>query len=135
MNTLQIRAYRESDQHAVVVLWRECGLVRPWNHPVKDILPLTRLFRGRFPEYGLTRIAPNQSRRQSAATSGSIESRSAAARARSRSYNFSRFSQYSGGMARAWPMRKAVSAVIDRRPWTISLMRRGATPIALAKRY
>ena len=35
--TLQIRAYRESDQAAVVALWRECGLVRPWNDPVKDI--------------------------------------------------------------------------------------------------
>ena len=37
MTTLQIRAYRESDQDAVVALWRECGLVRPWNDPVKDI--------------------------------------------------------------------------------------------------
>ncbi len=35
--TLQIRAYRESDQDAVVALWRECELVRPWNDPVKDI--------------------------------------------------------------------------------------------------
>ena len=35
--TLQIRAYRESDQDAVVALRRECGLVRPWNDPVKDI--------------------------------------------------------------------------------------------------
>ena len=37
MTTLQIRAYRETDQDAVVALWRECGLVRPWNDPVKDI--------------------------------------------------------------------------------------------------
>ena len=37
MMTLQIRAYRESDQDAVVALWRECGLVRPRNDPVKDI--------------------------------------------------------------------------------------------------
>ena len=37
MTTLQIRVYRESDQDAVVALWRECGLVRPWNDPVKDI--------------------------------------------------------------------------------------------------
>ena len=37
MAALRIRAYRESDQHAVVALWRECGLVRPWNDPVKDI--------------------------------------------------------------------------------------------------
>ena len=32
-----VRAYRESDQDAVVALWHECGLVRPWNDPVKDI--------------------------------------------------------------------------------------------------
>lgn len=37
MNTLQIRTYQEGDQDAVVALWRECGLVRPWNDPVKDI--------------------------------------------------------------------------------------------------
>ena len=37
VTTLQIRAYRESDQDAVVALWRGCGLVRPWNDPVKDI--------------------------------------------------------------------------------------------------
>ena len=37
MTTLQIRTYRESDQDAVVALWHECGLVRPWNDPVKDI--------------------------------------------------------------------------------------------------
>ena len=34
---MEIRAYRESDQDAVVALWRECGLVRPSNDPVKDI--------------------------------------------------------------------------------------------------
>ena len=34
---IQIRAYRESDQDDVVALWRECGLVVPWNDPVKDI--------------------------------------------------------------------------------------------------
>ena len=32
-----IRAYQESDQDAVVELWRECGLVAPWNDPKKDI--------------------------------------------------------------------------------------------------
>lgn len=37
MAGLRIRAYRETDQAAVVALWRECGLVRPWNDPVKDI--------------------------------------------------------------------------------------------------
>ena len=34
---LEIRTYRESDQNAVVALWRECELVRPWNDPVQDI--------------------------------------------------------------------------------------------------
>ncbi len=36
-NGMEIRPYRESDQDAVVALWNECGLVRPWNDPVKDI--------------------------------------------------------------------------------------------------
>ena len=48
MTTLQIRAYRESDQDAVVALWRECGLVRPWNDPVKDIHRKLRLQRDLF---------------------------------------------------------------------------------------
>ena len=34
---IKIRAYRGSDEDAVVALWHECGLVRPWNDPVKDI--------------------------------------------------------------------------------------------------
>ena len=34
---MEIRPYRESDQDAVVALWHECGLVKPWNDPVKDI--------------------------------------------------------------------------------------------------
>ena len=37
MTELEIRAYRESDQDAVVGLWRECGLVVPQNDPRKDI--------------------------------------------------------------------------------------------------
>ena len=37
MTELVVRAYRESDQDAVVMLWRECGLVVPWNDPKKDI--------------------------------------------------------------------------------------------------
>ena len=32
-----IRAYRLSDEDAVVALWQECGLTRPWNDPRKDI--------------------------------------------------------------------------------------------------
>ena len=46
--TLQVRAYRESDQDAVVALWRECGLVRPWNDPVKDIRRKLRVQRDLF---------------------------------------------------------------------------------------
>ena len=34
---MEIRPYQESDQNAVVALWRECELVKPWNDPVKDI--------------------------------------------------------------------------------------------------
>lgn len=34
---LVIRPFRESDQDAVVALWMECGLVVPWNDPVKDM--------------------------------------------------------------------------------------------------
>ena len=37
MTELEIRAYRESDQDAVIGLWKECGLVMPWNDPRKDI--------------------------------------------------------------------------------------------------
>ena len=48
MTTLQIRAYRETDQDAVVALWRECGLVRPWNDPVKDIHRKLRVQRDLF---------------------------------------------------------------------------------------
>ncbi len=37
MPKLQVRHYHESDEHAVVALWRKCGLVVPWNDPGKDI--------------------------------------------------------------------------------------------------
>ncbi len=37
MAELVMRAYRETDEDAVVELWRECGLVVPWNDPKKDI--------------------------------------------------------------------------------------------------
>lgn len=37
VSEMEVRPYRESDQDAVVALWRKCGLVRPWNDPVKDI--------------------------------------------------------------------------------------------------
>lgn len=34
---LRIRAFRDEDEAAVVALWRDCGLTRPWNDPHKDI--------------------------------------------------------------------------------------------------
>ena len=34
---MQIRPYREGDEVAVIALWRECGLVVPWNDPARDI--------------------------------------------------------------------------------------------------
>ncbi len=37
MTELVIRSYQESDQKAVVQLWRDCGLVVPQNDPIKDI--------------------------------------------------------------------------------------------------
>ena len=34
---LTIRAYRPADEEAVLRLWAQCGLTRPWNDPAKDI--------------------------------------------------------------------------------------------------
>ncbi len=34
---MQIRAYLEADEQAVVELWKSCELTRPWNNPQKDI--------------------------------------------------------------------------------------------------
>jgi ribosomal protein S18 acetylase RimI-like enzyme len=34
---MQIRPFRLEDEEAVVSLWRQCDLVRPWNDPRKDI--------------------------------------------------------------------------------------------------
>ena len=45
---LEIRPYRESDQGAVVALWLESRLVRPWNDPVKDIHRKLRVQRDLF---------------------------------------------------------------------------------------
>jgi ribosomal protein S18 acetylase RimI-like enzyme len=35
---MQIRAFRTSDEDAVIALWTACELTRPWNDPRKDIL-------------------------------------------------------------------------------------------------
>jgi ribosomal protein S18 acetylase RimI-like enzyme len=32
-----IRPYQQQDQSAVIALWETCGLIRPWNDPIKDI--------------------------------------------------------------------------------------------------
>jgi len=34
---MKIRAFRPADEQAVVALWHECGLTRPWNDPHRDI--------------------------------------------------------------------------------------------------
>ena len=34
---MKIRAYQPADEAAIVALWKECGLTRPWNDPYKDI--------------------------------------------------------------------------------------------------
>ena len=34
---MEIRPYRSADEAALVALWNECGLTRPWNDPHKDI--------------------------------------------------------------------------------------------------
>ena len=48
MTELEIRAYRASDEDAVIGLWRECGLVVPWNDPKKDIRRKLRVQRDMF---------------------------------------------------------------------------------------
>jgi ribosomal protein S18 acetylase RimI-like enzyme len=34
---MDIREFQPDDEDAVIVLWEQCGLVRPWNDPRKDI--------------------------------------------------------------------------------------------------
>ena len=34
---MQIRPFNPDDESAVVALWQECDLIRPWNDPHKDI--------------------------------------------------------------------------------------------------
>jgi ribosomal protein S18 acetylase RimI-like enzyme len=34
---MQIRPFQPQDTEAVISLWRQCDLVRPWNDPHKDI--------------------------------------------------------------------------------------------------
>ena len=34
---MEIRVFAQADTEAVVQLWRDCGLTRPWNDPHQDI--------------------------------------------------------------------------------------------------
>ncbi|HXC99324.1 MAG TPA: GNAT family acetyltransferase [Verrucomicrobiae bacterium] len=34
---MQIRPFQPEDEEAVISLWRQCDLLRPWNDPRKDI--------------------------------------------------------------------------------------------------
>ncbi|MCU1481363.1 MAG: family acetyltransferase [Subtercola sp.] len=34
---MEIRPFTLTDTDAVIALWHECGLTRPWNDPLKDI--------------------------------------------------------------------------------------------------
>jgi ribosomal protein S18 acetylase RimI-like enzyme len=34
---MKIRTYEPDDEPAVIALWQECGLTRPWNDPRRDI--------------------------------------------------------------------------------------------------
>ncbi|MBE9078675.1 GNAT family acetyltransferase [Romeria aff. gracilis LEGE 07310] len=34
---MYIRPFEPADEAAIVVLWKRCGLLRPWNDPHKDI--------------------------------------------------------------------------------------------------
>jgi ribosomal protein S18 acetylase RimI-like enzyme len=45
---MQIRPFIESDEAAVIALWQECGLTRPWNDPHKDIARKLRVQRELF---------------------------------------------------------------------------------------
>ncbi len=35
--TMHLRPYQSTDEAAIVALWHECGLTRPWNDPHRDI--------------------------------------------------------------------------------------------------
>jgi ribosomal protein S18 acetylase RimI-like enzyme len=35
---MDIRAFQTEDEPAVIALWEQCSLTRPWNNPRKDIL-------------------------------------------------------------------------------------------------
>lgn len=37
MSELDIRPFQATDEESVIALWTNCGLVKPWNDPHKDI--------------------------------------------------------------------------------------------------
>ncbi len=37
MAIMHIRTYQSGDEPIVIALWQECGLLRPWNDPHRDI--------------------------------------------------------------------------------------------------
>lgn len=37
MTPFAIRTFERADEAAVIALWHECGLTRPWNDPRRDI--------------------------------------------------------------------------------------------------
>lgn len=45
---MQIRPFQRADQAAVIALWEECQLTRPWNDPRKDIARKLRVQRELF---------------------------------------------------------------------------------------
>jgi ribosomal protein S18 acetylase RimI-like enzyme len=45
---LEIRPFVASDEKAVIALWSQCGLLRPWNDPRKDIARKLRVQRELF---------------------------------------------------------------------------------------
>lgn len=45
---IEIRAFAEADERAVVGLWKACGLTRPWNDPHRDIARKLRVRRDLF---------------------------------------------------------------------------------------
>lgn len=45
---MEIRAFADADEEAVVALWTRCGLVRPWNDPHKDVARKKRVQRELF---------------------------------------------------------------------------------------
>ena len=37
MTEMEVRSFKPSDEATVVRLWTDCGLVVPWNNPIRDI--------------------------------------------------------------------------------------------------